>query len=141
MIFSNLAAGYYVFKFLTIAPLSITYHSDPYPCPYDPAFPDVKGIFRPCLNYTAPVSPSSPSSESGMPVRTKNIIIIASCCGALAIAVAGFIVFKLKSGPKGEASEEKNEDSSCNGLAKGSPNPIEPNLEAKNIEIVKVERA
>ena len=62
--YPNLAAGYYYISPSSSSADTITYPSDPYPCPYDAAYPDLWGVFAPCLDYGTSSSSNSTNSTN-----------------------------------------------------------------------------
>ena len=136
--YSNLPAGYYILKIVSVAVISFDYQSDTYPCPYDAAFPDTNNIFRPCLDYSTAFTSTSADSGSSMPDRTRNIIII-SVCSALVFAVVVFIFYKLKTRSAVSSEEVCQSDPSYNS---GSNNlSAQANIKRgqRNSEMIKVE--
>ena len=93
--FTNVAPGYYYFFKTTSTPETITFQSDPYPCPYDPAYPDIFKTFEPCLDYGA-LSSSSSSDSSGSKMETWKIAVIAvfSVVGVAIIIIVIVIMVK-----------------------------------------------
>ena len=94
---TGVAPGYYFFWKSPSSAETITFQSDPYPCPYDPAYPDIFKTFGPCLDYVAPTPSSSSSSDSsGSEMESWKIAVITvfSVIGVAAIVIVIVLVVK-----------------------------------------------